>query len=808
MATTDLERLVVQLSAEIKQYEKGMARATGITDRRMRDIENRVIKMNTNIERSFRGLGSTISNSLESALRSSVAQIGSVLGVAEIVGYADAWTEAGNKIRAAAEIAGVQTRSLNQLKDGANAARSDLETYVDLYAKLIRSAAGVAQSEQEVATATDVVTKSFKAGGAATQEQIAGILQLSQALGSGVLQGDELRSLRENAPLLADAIAKEFKTTIAGLKTLGAEGKLTSDRVFKAILNAQPAIEAAFAKTNSTIRDAMTRINNEFTAYIGNADSAEGASRKLVEALNFLANNFKEVGDVTLQFVTILVGALTGRALVGVVAGLGNAVIALGAFITAVRAGTLVAGGLAAALGPIGLIAGGAAAAIYLLVDSANATQTAIADANTAISGNARALDIAKTSSEGYTAALRDQIKMQFEATKASFDLAYAELNAARARADNFRSMTKSLTGYEMSFDPFDFAARQADDNATAIGNAALKLRAQLEKIDAEIANKPSGYGNAPDAPASGKTKVPKKTASDKFNEDIQAIKDRTAALLQEQAVVSLSYYEQEKRRLSLDLEQQALADLREEARKKGRTDLENVTISEQQRRQIDEVSSAYAKQADILRDVEEKQQRAESSAQDFYESAKSGFVNVVSGAESLSDALSNLTKKFADLLLNSAFDSIFGGASASAAGGWLTNIFKGIGFSGGGYTGAGGKYQPAGVVHKGEYVFDQESVKAAGGPAAMDSMRRNLKGFADGGLVGKVSAPVMPNLKDITPSAGRQATSLSLSVNIDATGADAAGLSRVEKQVADLKNSLPNIVKAAVVDGNKRRTF
>lgn len=318
---TDLERLVVQLSADVKGYQNALNRAQGITNRQARAIESRFAKMNSNINASFRGM-----------LAGSVAGVGGILGTREIVQYADAWTEAGNKIRAAAEIAGVQTRSLNDLKVGANDARSEFTAYVDLYAKLIRSASNVAKSETDIATATSIVAKSFKAGGAAANEQAAGILQLGQALGSGVLQGDELRSLRENAPILADAIAKEFQTTIAGLKELGAEGKITSDRVFKAILSAQAPIEAAFGKTNATIADSFTRLNNEFTAYIGNADSSNGASAKLVEALNALANNFSQTADAVVAFSAVLIGAFTGRAIAGAVVGLGQAVASLEPF--------------------------------------------------------------------------------------------------------------------------------------------------------------------------------------------------------------------------------------------------------------------------------------------------------------------------------------------------------------------------------------------------------------------------------------------------------------------------------------------
>lgn len=795
---TDLERLVVQLSADVKGYERAMNKAIGTTQKRASEIERRFAAMNSKVERSFAGMGSRISSSLDSALRSTVALAGTALGVSEIVKYADAWTEAGNKIGAAATSAGVQARSLNQLKDGANGARTAFGDYVDLYARLIRSASGVAQSEQEIATATDIVSKAFKAGGASAQEQAAGILQLGQALGSGVLQGDELRSLRENAPILAKAIADEFKVSIAGLKQLGAEGKLTSDRVFKAILNAQKPIEAQFKATNSTISDAMTRINNEFTAYIGNADSSAGATGKLVEALNFLADNFKEVGNVVLEFVTLLVGALTGRALVGLVAGLGNAVVALGAFITAVRTGAVVAGSLVAALGPIGAIAGAAAAAIYLYGDGLSSAERASIATEAAIRTNATALDAAKASSEGYTRALRNQIAMQLEVAKAEAAAASSYADAATDRAIAFNKYSQML-GLNARFEPFEYAANEAEKAVVRTANAATALQMQLDEVDKNL-GKDNGFGKGSGATPADKTKVPKKTAADKFREDIQGIKDRTAALIQEQSTVGMSYQAQEKRRLALDLEQQALADLREEARKKGQKDLENIALSAQQKKTIDEVSSAYAQQADALRQVEEAQQRAESSAQEFYDTARSGFADVITGAQSFSEALSGLLNKLAELVLNSAFDSLMGGSKATGSGGWLTNLFKG--FSDGGYTGDGGKYQPAGVVHKGEYVFDKAAVAAAGGPAAMEAMRRGLKGYANGGAVG-VSVPSLPSV----PSPSRQAPSVVVNFNpvIDNRGASVEAVARHEKVLAKMQNEFQGRIEAGVRSAQKR---
>ena len=277
---TDLERLIVTLQADVRGYQAGMQKALGITNKNARAIENRYRQMSTSISR---------------AITAPIAGIGAALGTREIMKYADAWTQAGNLIRSAASASGVQTRSLEEIRKGADDARTSLETYSSLYASLIRSASGVAKSEEEIATATNLVAKAMKAGGAGVAEQQAAILQLGQALGSGVLQGDELRSLKENAPVIAKAIADEFGVTVASLKKLGEEGKLTSERVFRAILNAQKPIEAQFAQTNATISDGFTKLSNAVTEYVGKAAEATGVTGAINSILSALAGNIENV---------------------------------------------------------------------------------------------------------------------------------------------------------------------------------------------------------------------------------------------------------------------------------------------------------------------------------------------------------------------------------------------------------------------------------------------------------------------------------------------------------------------------------
>lgn len=362
---TDLDKLIVQLSADIKGYERAMTRAAGIMNKQAREIERRAQSMNKKLD----GIGRRAATSFIAPL----AGISAALSFREVMRYADAWTVAQNKINAASQIAGLQGRSLEDLNKIADETRSGISETVDLYAKLLRSTAGVAKNEMEVARATEVVNKVFKAGGAAASEQAAGILQLSQGLGSGLLQGDELRSVRENAPILAQAIADYYQVSIAGLKKLGEEGKITSEGVFRAILAAQPKIEAAFSTTNATIQDGVTRVNNAFTQYIGQTDSSLSASQRLVAGLTSLADNFDQVADVTLKVAGVLSAGLLGRSIAGMVAKLGLGAVALTRFVAAARAATSITGlstaflGLAGAAGPIGMLIGATAATAMVL---------------------------------------------------------------------------------------------------------------------------------------------------------------------------------------------------------------------------------------------------------------------------------------------------------------------------------------------------------------------------------------------------------------------------------------------------------
>ncbi|WP_217568813.1 tape measure protein [Mesorhizobium sp. GbtcB19] len=298
---SDLERLIVSLEARTTQFNNALNKSNQIAKKQLGDIQKKFAETNKKLSEGIKFGGFSVGGIND--LKAGAAGFAGAFAVDKIKDYADAWTEAGNKIAASSVVSGRSARSLDDLNKIATDTRSGLTETVDLYAKLLRATTGVAKSEQEVATATEVVNKAFKAGGAEASEQAAGILQLSQALSSGIVQGDELRSIRENAPLIAQAIASEFKTTIGGLKQLGADGKLTVDRVFKAILDAKPLIDKAFDSTQATIGDNLGLVNNALTAFVGKLSDVTGAGgavkqflgHDLVDAVNSISTGLENV---------------------------------------------------------------------------------------------------------------------------------------------------------------------------------------------------------------------------------------------------------------------------------------------------------------------------------------------------------------------------------------------------------------------------------------------------------------------------------------------------------------------------------
>ncbi|MGB5905745.1 MAG: phage tail tape measure C-terminal domain-containing protein, partial [Xanthobacteraceae bacterium] len=191
----------------------------------------------------------------------------------------------------------------------------------------------------------------------------------------------------------------------------------------------------------------------------------------------------------------------------------------------------------------------------------------------------------------------------------------------------------------------------------------------------------------AADARRSGEGKKVARTADSRFDQDIQGVKDRTAALIEEQKIVGLDTEKQEARRLALDLEQSALKRLREEARQKGVTDLDSIKLSDEQRAKIEAVAAAYGKQyaeleklngplASFARQSADVGKALDASLANSLDRMADDLADVVMGTKSVGDAFKAMT----DLILKEIIKIALKKAILGPIAGLLGNLIPGAG--------------------------------------------------------------------------------------------------------------------------------
>ena len=144
----------------------------------------------------------------------------------------------------------------------AQRSRTGFGIMADSVAKL-RSQAGEAfKSNDEAIAFAEQLNKLYKIGGASLEQQKAGTLQITQALASGVLRGDEFNSMMENAPLVAQKLARHLSVSVGQLRAMAKDGQLTGDTLKNALLGSAVETNAEFAKMPMTFADMMTQVGN------------------------------------------------------------------------------------------------------------------------------------------------------------------------------------------------------------------------------------------------------------------------------------------------------------------------------------------------------------------------------------------------------------------------------------------------------------------------------------------------------------------------------------------------------------------
>jgi tape measure domain-containing protein len=182
-------------------------------------------------------------------------------------------------------------QAIDALFKSAQASGISFDSTVQSFNRLARNATELGASNDEILQLSSTIQKLGVVSGASQGEIASGMLQLSQALAAGRLNGDELRSIMENMPALAKAIADGLGVSVGALRAMGAAGELTGDKVFRALLSGSEDVQKQFEAMPDTTERAFQRVSDSWSqmlARMGEKANSSGFIQAILRATNGL----------------------------------------------------------------------------------------------------------------------------------------------------------------------------------------------------------------------------------------------------------------------------------------------------------------------------------------------------------------------------------------------------------------------------------------------------------------------------------------------------------------------------------------
>ncbi|MDX2385106.1 tape measure protein [Sinorhizobium medicae] len=278
MAATDLERLVVQLSADLRGYQNSLSKARGITNRQMGQIQKQAA-------------------STGKAMTASLVQAGAAVAGAfvftDVIRGIGNLSEAATRIDNSLKVAGLSGSELERVYEGLSKAAiangAPIETLASLYSKAAQAQKELGVTSGELLNFTNNVALALRVAGTDAQAASGALLQLGQALGSGKVQAEEFNSILEGAPTIAQAAAaglKEAGGSVSQLKQLVVDGAISSEAFFRAFEAGSVILEQKVANATFTIAQATNNLWTSLTNVVREFNQSSGASERFAHGIN------------------------------------------------------------------------------------------------------------------------------------------------------------------------------------------------------------------------------------------------------------------------------------------------------------------------------------------------------------------------------------------------------------------------------------------------------------------------------------------------------------------------------------------
>ena len=319
------------------QYSATVQKIINGTDRAAKTVLG-ASKNTDTYNQSLKNTG-TAANVASSGLMRLVGMVVSLAAVKKGMDLTDTHTNTNARLTMITDNLEEQKALQEAIFAAADRSRGSYVEMANATAKMKMLAGDAFGSNEEALGFTELLQKSLKVSGAGTSEQQSAFLQLTQAMAAGKLQGDEFRSIMENAPMVANAISQYLGVTKGELKELSSDGAITADIIKNAMFNAADDINGKFAQMPMTFADVWQKIKNAGMEAFGgvfekanamlNSDRgqaaimnltgliymAAGAFSALLDAIGWVGNNLDWLGPIVLGLATAWVAYNTVMAI-------------------------------------------------------------------------------------------------------------------------------------------------------------------------------------------------------------------------------------------------------------------------------------------------------------------------------------------------------------------------------------------------------------------------------------------------------------------------------------------------------------
>lgn len=343
MATSSTN-LRVRISADLADIKQGLGLLRG-----------ELAKVKGQADKSL-GNNAGLVNGLRS-MRSAVLGLAGALGAGLSAGGLIRISDEAKEIASRLKLATTGTESFNRAQretyEIAQRTRTGLKATAELYARIERSTRDLGLNQSTLAALTETINQAAQiSGGGAGAD--AALFQLSQGLASGQLRGEELNSVLEQTPRLAQAIADGMQIPIGALRTYAKDGKLSAETVLRALLSQREVLAKEFSELPETISGGFTRVRNAFLQYVATSDQADKTSTAVANALKTIAENLPAIINSFVRLGTVVAAYLVTFKLIP---GIYRTVIALTTALTGANAGLAASFAAAGTNGAKGLLA-------------------------------------------------------------------------------------------------------------------------------------------------------------------------------------------------------------------------------------------------------------------------------------------------------------------------------------------------------------------------------------------------------------------------------------------------------------------